>query len=218
MNFEELQKSLAEQATLAKSLSAAQVTDDAAAAAAAGTAGAQPLVKSFKLLLEDGTEMEAQDATEMLKCLVEKIGDMEGAQRTASEEVMKSFGGTVDLIATLTEGLKATREDVLAISRKNGELVAANAELTKSLAAMGGQGRGRRSVDVVLGARPNLDGKSGAGGGGADALPTRQEIMAKAQSALTAGRISATEAIKVETALNMNVMPEKAILEHLFKA
>jgi hypothetical protein len=127
---------------------------------------------------------------------------------------MKSFGGAVEIISTLTEGLKQTREDVLAISTKNEELVKANAELTKSLNAMGGQGRGRRSVDVVLGARPG----QGAAAAAAEVKHTPQEIMAKAQSALTAGRISATEATKIETALNLNIAPEKAILDHLFSA
>lgn len=229
MNFIELEKLLDQQAAeLAKSLAAPAVDTAAVAAAeaaakakaiadaAAGTAS--PMIKSFSLVLEDGTVMEAQDATEMVKCLVDEINLVKGEVKVGAEQMFKSLGGTVELITTLTEGLKATRQDVVALAEQNKKLVAANAEMAKSLETFGGTGRGRRSVDVVLGDRPNLNGGAGGGGAGAGAAYTPQEIMAKAQSALTAGTISATEATKIETAINMSIMPDKAILAHLFKA
>lgn len=235
MNFAELQKALAEQNTLAKSLSAAQVdangnTAVANAAAAGANSGAEteeeddgngngdlgdgsPMIKSFKLVLEDGTEMEAQDATEMVKCLVGEINKVKTDAAAQSDELMKSLGSAVELIGTLTEGLKATREDVLALAKRGDELAATNALMAKSLGVIGNQGRGKRSVDVTLGARPDLNGNGGA----AEVKHTPTEILAKAQGALTAGTITGTEATKVMTALNMGVMPEKAILDRIFK-
>jgi hypothetical protein len=229
MNFAELQKAIAEQATLAKSLSAAQVDakGNAAVAAAAGAnpedeeddgqgngdlGDGSPMVKSFKLVLEDGTEMEAQDATEMVKCLVAELNTVKGAHTTHVEEMAKSFEAVVGLVGSLTEGLKATREDVLALAKRGDELASTNALMAKSLGVIGNQGRGKRSVDVTLGARPNLNGNAPA----SEAKHTAAEILAKAEGALNAGRITGTEATKVMTAINMGAQPEQAILDRIF--
>ncbi|MFM0165758.1 hypothetical protein PQR39_35680 [Paraburkholderia sediminicola] len=236
MNFAELQAAIAAQNTLAKSLSAAQVdakgnTAVSSAAAAGANSGAEgeeeddgdgngdlgdgsPMIKSFKLVLEDGTEMEAQDATEMVKCLVGEINKVKADAEAQSGELMKSLGGAVELIGTLTEGLKQTREDVLALAKRGDELAQTNALMAKSLGVIGNQGRGKRSVDVTLGARPNLNGN---GGGAAEVKHTPTEILAKAQSALENKVITGTEATKVMTALNMGVQPEQAILDRILK-
>jgi hypothetical protein len=231
MNFEELKAAIAAQGTLAKSLSAAQV-DEKGNAAVAATAGAgdtaatgtaatgevnedltdgAPLVKSFKLVLEDGTEMEAQDATEILKCLVGEVEAVKAAAGAQVEELTKALGDAMGVIGDLTEGLKATREDVLKLAQRGDELQASNTLLTKALGGIGNQGRGVRSV--TLGARPNL------GGAAAAATPkhTPQEILAKASSALAANQITATEAVRIQSAINLGEMPEQAILDRVFK-
>lgn len=235
MNFAELQAAIAAQETLAKSLSAAQVdakgnTAVANAAAAGANSGASEeeeddgsgngdlgdgsaMIKSFKLVLEDGTEMEAQDATEMVKCLVTELNSVKGAQVAQADEMAKSFEAVVGLVGSLTEGLKQTREDVLAIAKRGDDLSATNALMAKSLGVIGGQGRGMRSTSVTLGARPNL----GNGGNGNEPKHTASEILAKAQGALEAKVITGTEATKVMTALNMGVQPEQAILDRIFK-
>ncbi len=228
MNFAELKEAIAAQATLAKSLSAAQVDakGNAAVAAAAGAADTSatsaaageneedltdgaPLVKSFKLVLEDGTEMEAQDATEMLKCLVTEVETVKAGAKAEVEELTKALGDAMGVIGDLTEGLKQTREDVLALAKRGDELQASNTLLTKALGGIGNQGRGVRSV--TLGARPQLN-------GGAAAQPKHapQEILAKATSALAANQITTTEAMRIQSALNMGEMPEQAILDRLF--
>jgi hypothetical protein len=228
MNFAELKEAIAAQATLAKSLSAAQVDakGNAAVTAAAGTTNADdeedddgtgngdlgdgaPLVKSFKLVLEDGTEMEAQDATEMLKCLIGEVETVKAAAGAQVEELTKALGDAMGVIGDLTEGLKATREDVLNLAKRGDDLQKSNSLLTKALCGIGNQGRGVRSV--TLGARPNLN-----GGGAQEAKHTPTEILAKATSALEANQITATEAVRIQSALNMGVQPEQAILDRLF--
>jgi hypothetical protein len=227
MNFAELKEAIAAQATLAKSLSAAQVDakGNAAVAAAAGAAdvaatGAAgegeeditdgaPLVKSFKLVLEDGTEMEAQDATEMLKCLVGEVETVKAAAGAQVEELTKALGDAMGVIGDLSEGLKQTREDVLKLAQRGDDLQKSNSLLTKALGGIGNQGRGVRSV--TLGARPNLN-----GGGAAEVKHTPSEILAKAEGALAAHQITATEAVRIQSALNMGVQPEQAILDRLF--
>jgi hypothetical protein len=229
MNFEELKAAIAAQATLAKSLSAAQVDakGNAAVAAGAGKTNATndeedddgdgngdlgdgaPLVKSFKLVLEDGTEMEAQDATEMLKCLIGEVETVKAAAGAQVEELAKALGDAMGVIGDLSEGLKATREDVLALAQRGDELKKSNSLLTKALGGIGSQGRGVRSV--TLGARPNLNGNTPV-----TTAHTPSEILAKAEGALTANQITATEAVRIQTALNMGAMPEQAILDRLF--
>jgi hypothetical protein len=228
MNFAELQKAIAEQATLAKSLSAAQVDakGNAAVANAAGTnadneeedddgtgngdlGDGAPMVKSFKLVLEDGSELEAQDATEMLKCLVTEVETVKAAAGAQVEELTKALGDAMGVIGDLSEGLKQTREDVLKLAQRGDDLQKSNSLLTKALGGIGSQGRGVRSV--TLGARPNLN-------GGATVTPahTPSEILAKASSALESNQITATEAVRIQSALNMGVQPEQAILDRLF--
>lgn len=228
MNFAELKEAIAAQATLAKSLSAAQVdaNGNAAVSAAAGAADAAatgasageneddltdsaPLVKSFKLVLEDGTEMEAQDATEMLKCLVGEVEAVKAAASEQVEELTKALGDAMGVIGDLTEGLKATREDVVKLAQRGDDLAKSNSLLTKALGGIGNQGRGVRSV--TLGARPNLN-----GGAAAVAAHSPGEILAKASSALAANQITATEAVRIQSALNLGEQPEQAILDRLF--
>lgn len=230
MNFAELKEAIAAQATLAKSLSAAQVDakGNAAVASAAGTNNAgndeeedddgtgngdlgdgAPMVKSFKLVLEDGTEMEAQDATEMLKCLITEVETVKAGAGAQVEELTKALGDAMGVIGDLTEGLKATREDVLALAKRGDDLQKSNSLLTKALGGISNQGRGVRSV--TLGARPNLNDRDAAA-----AAHTPSEILAKASSALEANQITATEAVRIQSALNMGVQPEQAILDRLF--
>jgi len=227
MNFEELKKAIAEQATLAKSLSAAQVDakGNAAVAAAAGTADVTgtgtaenpeddltdgaPLVKSFKLVLEDGTEVEAQDATEMLKALIGEVDAVKAGAAVQVEELTKALGDAMGVIGDLSEGLKQTREDVLSLAKRGDDLQKSNSLLTKALGGIGTQGRGVRSV--TLGARPNLSGSAAV-----TPAHTPSEILAKAEGALNAHQITATEAVRIQTALNMGAMPEQAIMDRLF--
>jgi hypothetical protein len=227
MNFEELKAAIAAQATLAKSLSAAQVDakGNAAVAATAGTADVAstgtaenaeddltdgvPLVKSFKLVLEDGTEMEAQDATEMLKCLIGEVETVKVGAATQVEELTKALGDAMGVIGDLTEGLTQTRADVLALAKRGDDLQKSNSLLTKALGGIGNQGRGVRSV--TLGARPNLNGNTPV-----TPAHTPSEILAKAEGALAAHQITATEAVRIQSALNMGVQPEQAILDRLF--
>jgi hypothetical protein len=230
MNFAELQKAIAAQETLVKSLSAAQVDakGNAAVTAGAGKTNAEseeeeddgtgngdlgdgsPMVKSFKLVLEDGTEVEATDGSEMIKALAGELNAVKGAYSGHVEEMAKSFEAVVGLVGTLTEGLKQTREDVLSLAKRGDELMQQNSLLTKSLGAIGDKGRGMRSV--TLGARPDLGGTGAAG-----PKHTASEILAKAEGALTANQITATEAVRIQTAVNMGTLPEQAILDRLFK-
>lgn len=134
----------AEQESMAKALPADNGEDEATiqAAAAEGGAGPQepdaddkggapdgdaddegkPMAKSFKLTLEDGTELEAQDGTELVKSLQERIEKNEG-------NMAKALESTVGLIKAQGEMIKS---------------------LTEKVTKLSGEGRGRKTVVSVV--------------------------------------------------------------------
>ncbi len=237
MNFEELQAALNGADTLAKSLNAAPVTpsgntaDDkriAAAAADGEAAGgsdgqtndqvdangnpikpagdSKPLTKSFAITLDDGTVIEAQDGTEMLKALAGQLGAEKDARVADQDSLLKALGQTIGLFNQLAAGIQTVKDDS---AKQIAELRKENATLTKSLTALGNEGRGRRSADVQVIDKP-LNGSQ------QNAAPSRPEILAKAMTALTEQRISGAEAARIEAALNAGQPIEQATLDRIF--
>lgn len=142
--------------------------------------GEEPFGKSFEVVLADGTKAEAFDGTAMMKAL----HDENVALRSQGIELTRGMTTLVPLVKSL---LKERAED-----RKL--LKAMDARLAK----LGGAGSGRK---VVL----RVDEKPPLGGGGADAAPpkapemSQDEIMAKAQSLLSEGKIDVIGANRVFT-------------------
>ena len=85
-------------------------------------ASGKPMAKSFKLTLEDGTEIEAQDGAEMVKSLQARIDKNE-------EDMAKALGSAVDLIKGQASMIKS---------------------LTERVAKLAGEGRGRKTVLSVI--------------------------------------------------------------------
>jgi hypothetical protein len=90
--------------------------------------GEAPLVKSFKFVLEDGTEVEAADGADLIKSMVEQ-------QKATEGDMLKAMTGLVGLV------------------KGQGELIKS---LQTQIAELGGQGRGRRAV-VNAGEQPGGD-------------------------------------------------------------
>ena len=84
--------------------------------------GGAPMAKSFELTLEDGTKIQAQDGTEMVKALSERL-DATGAN------MAKALGSAVSLI------------------KGQGEMIKSLSEQIKKLS---GEGRGRKTVVSVV--------------------------------------------------------------------
>lgn len=82
----------------------------------------KPMAKSFKLTLEDGTEIEAQDGTELVKSLQARIDKNE-------EDMAKALGSAVELIKGQASMIKSLSERVTKLS---------------------GEGRGRKTVLSVV--------------------------------------------------------------------
>lgn len=82
----------------------------------------KPMAKSFKLTLEDGTEIEAQDGAELVKSLQARIDKNE-------EDMAKALGSAVELIKGQASMIKSLSERVTKLS---------------------GEGRGRKTVLSVV--------------------------------------------------------------------
>lgn len=131
--MEELSTLGTQQAELAKALPADDGKDEEKIQAAAGEGGSddgeagdgdaddkggaadgdaddnkagKPMAKSFKLRLEDGTEVEAQDGSELVKSLQERIEQNEGVMAKAMESAIGLIKGQGELIKSLSEQVK----------------------------------------------------------------------------------------------------------------
>jgi hypothetical protein len=146
MSFEKLMAELSslstDQATMAKALPADDGKDEQKIQAAAEDGGlgdgdadnnggmpdgnkddeGVPMAKSFKFTLEDGTEVEAQDGSELVKSLGERLD--------ATETTMaKALGQAVDLIKGQGEMIKSMQDQIKKLS---------------------GEGRGRKAVVSIV--------------------------------------------------------------------
>lgn len=118
MSFEKLVETLAAQEqTLAKSLQGAQDGQGAGGEAAGGaganagsTSAETPMVKSFEFVLEDGTKVIAQDASEVVAALQARI-DTRDEQLTKAltsmATMVKSLGDAVAAFGAAGRGRKA---------------------------------------------------------------------------------------------------------------
>lgn len=137
--------------------------------------------KSFTVKLDDGTEVEAFDGTQMMKALAAKNTRLEA-------ELGKVGAGALAAVAKLSGALTAQ-------AAKIGELTAFTKSLQDDLARIGGQGAGRKAV-------VNIHEKPGAGG--AEAEPARldpQAIMAKAMALQGQGAITSSAIARLEMSL-----------------
>ena len=128
--------------------------------------------KSFALKLDDGTELEAIDGTELVKSLMARVESNEGT-------VMKALGTAVDLLGKQGDMIKSLQDEV------------------KKLA---GEGRGRKTV-VSVSEKPVAGATMAKSQGAADGL-SANEFMAKALAAQASGRLTGLDVARAESALN----------------
>lgn len=156
--------------------------DKIAAAAADGAAegddGEEPFGKSFKVTLDDGTEVDAFDGTAMMKALHGQI-----------EILQADRDGMFKALTAATEAVKFAREAI-------GEQGALIKSLQGEVAALRNTGSGRRSVVSVL-EKPNTTVPAGK----PDPL-TPATYMAKALSLQGQGKLSAVDIARGEAHLN----------------
>lgn len=139
--------------------------------------GDAPMAKSFVVKLEDGSEVEAQDGTELVKSLMGRIDNNE-------ETLAKALGSAVNLIKVQGEQLAQTTALVKSLQSKVSEL--------------SGEGRGRKTVVSIHEKPANVMNKSEPEG------LTAQEFMTKSNAAFEAGRISGKDLTVIDVSIRSN--------------
>ena len=150
--------------------------EEEAAPPARGKGKGKPFGKSMTVTLEDGTEVEAEDGTALVKSLTESLGALTTRIDDNDSVLAKAFGEAVTLL------------------KSQGTAIAA---MQAQIKAMAGEGRGRKAV-VNLVDKPNVGGAQADGGSGL----TPDAIMAKATSMCRQGKLLGNELAYVETSFN----------------
>lgn len=161
----------------------------AIAAAAAVPVGKKPMTKSVTAIDSEGNEMEAIDATELVKSMHDQLARHD------------------DLLAkSLTPLMQAVV--------KQGEVIKS---LQASLNKIGSEGRGRKSTLTVLEtpAGGEIAKSMAAGGKTAGGLPSREEFMAKAEAAWDGGKgkLSGLEFAACDTAFRTGKQLDPSIIK-----
>lgn len=185
---DQFQALLGDLGTMAKAMDDAAVEPDGdekiAAADAEGApadgdpkvdADGKPMTKSMQVTLPDGSVVEAEDGTALVKSLIERLD--------GTETVMaKALGAAVDLIKKQGEALASTNTLVKSLQTKVAELSA--------------QPAGRKTVLTVHDKPAGTMVKSEPEG------MSEPEFMAKAMTAFKAGKITGLEISTAETSIN----------------
>lgn len=136
-----------------------------------GCEGEKPMAKAFTLKLEDGSEVEAVDATALLKALNDRVDGNETA-------MVKAVTGLVAHVKSQGELIKSLQGD---------------------LQKLGNEGRGRKAV-VTINEKPAPAAETLAKGGEPEGV-SAQEFFAKAHQARAEGRITGEEISRAEAYL-----------------
>lgn len=140
------------------------------------------MAKSFQITLDDGTVIEAQDGTEMVKALGDRLS-------TTETMMAKALGDTLALVKGQAEMIKSLGEQVKKLS---------------------GEGRGRKAVLSVI-EKPAPAAATMAKSQQAEGV-TPEIFFAKALDAQKAGRISGVDIAVAESCLNRGVaIPENIV-------
>jgi len=144
------------------------------------------LGKSFSVQGADGQPVRAYDATDLIKSLNARMVGLEtsvGDEGERRVHLGKSLAVIADLLKTQQDCIASQDQQITA--------------LTKSVEALGGQGRGRRAV-VSVSENPGAAMTKSMQPEGL----SRNDFLAKAESAQKAGRISGRDVALAEAYLN----------------
>jgi hypothetical protein len=141
-----------------------------------GKGKGKPFGKSMTVTLEDGTEVEAEDGTELVKSLTESFEQLTTRIDEGDTVLGKALGGFMTVLKAQGTQLAAIQAQVKAIA---------------------GEGRGRKAVVNLLD-KPN----AGGGGAGDGAGFTPEQIMAKATTMYDNKQLLPSEIVYVETSFN----------------
>ncbi|HWY23517.1 MAG TPA: hypothetical protein VNX47_01275 [Nevskia sp.] len=190
-----------------------------------GKGGECDLGKAFTVKLPGGEEVEALDATAILKSLTarhNRVGRTLIKAIGVIQRLGTELGERDKLITGLTERVtKAEAAATAAATPEKATEILTKAltdlgitkdgydELKKSVEAIAESGRGRKSADIVM---PDK------GADGKPKLMNPGEFLGKARVALQLGKINGAEAMQIETAINKARSPDEVLVTKVLQA
>lgn len=206
MSFEklmgELQAAQAEQETLAKGLPQGDVTTGGAGEKTdpGGSGEKKPegeptgelVVKSFEVTLANGEKAEAIDGTELVKSLQAQVTQLTGKLTSQEDTMAKAMGQMVNLVKGYAPLIKS---------------------LTDQVAALSNEGRGRKAVVNVVGKPGGTEVHQQEDGG-----ITKEQFLAKADSALKNKILSGAERNTIDVSLRVGHPLDPALIAKVLQA
>lgn len=160
----------------------------------------KPFGKSFGVTLADGTEVEAYDATEILKSFDARIGS-----QVTELDLLKAEVAALKARDILSAGDAIKAEVEKALAAQNTMLKS----LQEQVAALGAEGRGRKSL-------LNVHEKPVAAGTEArPETPSSEALMTKALIAQKQGRITGQDVARLDAYLGRGLQAPPEILARL---
>lgn len=153
-----------------------------------GEGGEGEMTKSFKVQLADGTEVEAQDGTELVKSLFDRFDESEGV-------IAKALGATLNLVKSQADAIKS-----------QGALIKS---LNEKVSAISGEGRGRKAILTVVEKATSGDATMAKS---EDNGMTGQEFLAKSNAAFDAGKITGLQLSTIDVSLRNSVAIDPALV------
>lgn len=150
------------------------------------------LGKSMRVTLPDGTESEAYDGTAALLKAITAIREEQAARLALVAEV-----------AALSENV-VLKSDVMEVLKRQGALLKS---LSEQIAAMGKEGRPRKSVLNVHEKQPATP--------AAPAAPSTEDLLAKAQLANQEGRMTAYDVARLQAYTQRGLQPPDELIKAL---
>lgn len=192
----ELSQETANQETLAKSLAAPAADDAKIAAAAADTAAAAAA----------GEKKNPEDEEDLAKSL-EAAAAAAGVAVIDGEEFAKSIDSLGGRMTAAEDVLAKAMDGALGMIRGQGEMIKS---LNDRITALSGEGRGRKTVVTVTERQP----------AGEPLVKSQQgftvgEVMAKANTAFDAKKITGLELTTLDVALRNGTPPSESVLARI---
>lgn len=151
--------------------------------------GKKTMAKSLTVTLADGSVVEAEDGTELIKALQTQLEEtIEGVSKTEAA-MLKGLTAAVGLIKGQGEMLKSQGETI--------------ATLQTQITKLSGEGRGRKAVVTLADRTSATEEMNKSEGKGIAAA----ELMTKATEKFGEGKITGLELSTLEASLNRGIVP-----------
>lgn len=148
----------------------------------------KPMTKALKVTLEDGTVVDAEDGSELIKALTDQLTASDAHVEKLETDMTKALGDAVTLIKGQSALLKSQGETIATLEEKIGKL--------------SNQGAGRKAVVTLHDKKTSTEELTKSEG------INLNDFMAKATSKFNEGKITGLQLATFESMANRGLQPD----------